>query len=80
MTASVNSMASRVTSHVGIITRVTTAVAQSGLSEKIHVDACGEILELKTTIGATVDQLALFVVEVSKVAREVGSADSSPPA
>src|SRR5205809_6073230 len=37
------------------------------------VDVKGEILELKNTINATVDQLNAFAGEVTRVAREVGT-------
>ena len=43
------------------------------LSQKITVDAQGEILELKNTINTMVDQLSSFADEVTRVAREVGT-------
>src|SRR6185295_20412075 len=43
------------------------------LSRKITVEAQGEILELKETINATVEQLRTFAAEVTRVAREVGT-------
>ncbi|MFD4880749.1 HAMP domain-containing protein, partial [Streptomyces sp. NPDC058420] len=49
LTDSVNSMAGNLTSQVRNIAQVTTAVAQGDLSQKIDVDARGEILELKNT-------------------------------
>jgi signal transduction histidine kinase/CheY-like chemotaxis protein/HAMP domain-containing protein len=52
---------------------VTTAVARGDLSQKITVDAKGEILELKDTINTMVDQLRSFADEVTRVAREVGT-------
>jgi methyl-accepting chemotaxis protein len=52
---------------------VTTAVANGDLSQKITVDAKGEVLELKNTINAMVDQLRTFAREVTRVAREVGT-------
>jgi signal transduction histidine kinase/CheY-like chemotaxis protein/HAMP domain-containing protein len=52
---------------------VATAVAQGDLSQKITVDARGEILELKNTINTMVDQLSAFADEVTRVAREVGT-------
>ena len=51
----------------------TTAVAQGDLSQKITVDAKGEIAELKGTINTMVDQLSAFAGEVTRVAREVGT-------
>ena len=53
--------------------RSTTAVAKGDLSQKITVDARGEILELKNTINTMVDQLSTFADEVTRVAREVGT-------
>ena len=49
------------------------AVARGDLSQKITVDAKGEILELKNTINVMVDQLSSFAAEVTRVAKEVGS-------
>ena len=52
--SSVNSMADNLTDQVRNIAQVTTAVAQGDLSQKITVDARGEILELKNTINKMV--------------------------
>ncbi|WP_107416036.1 HAMP domain-containing protein [Streptomyces sp. CdTB01] len=73
LTDSVNFMAGNLTSQVRNIAQVTTAVAQGDLSQKITVDARGEILELKNTINTMVDQLSAFGDEVTRVAREVGT-------
>ncbi|RYZ06194.1 MAG: response regulator [Myxococcales bacterium] len=73
LTDNVNSMASNLTGQVRNIAEVTTAVARGDLSRKITVDVKGEILELKNTINAMVDQLNGFASEVSRVAREVGT-------
>jgi len=73
LTESVNSMAGNLTSQVRNIAQVTTAVAQGDLSQKITVDAQGEILELKNTVNTMVDQLSSFADEVTRVAREVGT-------
>ncbi|MEO8562779.1 MAG: HAMP domain-containing protein, partial [bacterium] len=73
LTDSVNSMAGNLTSQVRNIALVTTAVANGDLSQKITVDARGEILELKNTINIMVDQLSGFAAEVTRVAREVGT-------
>ncbi|MFJ1455499.1 HAMP domain-containing protein [Nocardia sp. N2S4-5] len=72
LTDNVNSMAGNLTSQVRSIAQVTTAVARGDLSQKIDVDARGEILELKTTINTMVDTLSSFAAEVTRVAREVG--------
>ncbi|MCX4515376.1 HAMP domain-containing protein [Streptomyces sp. NBC_01619] len=73
LTDNVNFMASNLTSQVRNIAQVTTAVATGDLSQKITVDAKGEILELKSTINTMVDQLSAFADEVTRVAREVGT-------
>ncbi|MFJ3204627.1 HAMP domain-containing protein [Streptomyces sp. NPDC086989] len=73
LTDSVNFMAGNLTSQVRSIAQVATAVAQGDLSQKVRVDARGEILELKTTINTMVDQLSAFADEVTRVAREVGT-------
>jgi len=73
LTENVNSMASNLTDQVRQIAVVTTAVATGDLSQKITVDARGEILELKNTINTMVDQLGSFASEVTRVAREVGT-------
>ena len=61
------------TSQVRNIALVTTAVANGDLSQKITVEAQGEMLELKNTINTMVDQLNAFASEVTRVAREVGT-------
>src|SRR5579862_1263973 len=73
VTDNVNSMASNLTNQVRNIADVTTAVAQGDLSEKITVEAKGEIRQLKDTINTMVDQLNAFASEVTRVAREVGT-------
>ncbi|EFL27138.1 sensor histidine kinase/response regulator [Streptomyces himastatinicus ATCC 53653] len=73
LTDNVNFMASNLTSQVRNIAQVTTAVATGDLSQKITVDARGEILQLKNTVNTMVDQLSAFADEVTRVAREVGT-------
>ncbi|MCX5386061.1 HAMP domain-containing protein [Streptomyces sp. NBC_00083] len=73
LTDSVNFMAGNLTSQVRQIAQVTTAVARGDLSQKIDVDARGEMLELKNTINTMVDQLSAFAEQVTRVAREVGT-------
>jgi CheY-like chemotaxis protein/HAMP domain-containing protein len=65
-------MASNLTSQMRNIAEVTTAVAQGDLSQKISVEAKGEIQQLKNTINTMVDQLSSFAAEVTRVAHEVG--------
>ena len=52
--------------------RVIGAVADGDLSKKVQFEVDGEMLDLKNTINAMVDQLNAFSGEVTRVAREVG--------
>src|SRR5207302_1952963 len=63
LTDNVNVMAANLTSQVRNIADVSTAVANGDLSQKISVEARGEILELKDTINTMVDQLRSFASE-----------------
>ncbi|MGI8683518.1 MAG: HAMP domain-containing protein, partial [Acidimicrobiales bacterium] len=73
LTENVNSMASNLTGQVRNIAQVTTAVARGDLTQKITVEAKGEVLQLKETINTMVGQLSSFADEVTRVAREVGT-------
>ncbi|WP_245797664.1 HAMP domain-containing protein [Mangrovactinospora gilvigrisea] len=73
LTDSVNYMAGNLTAQVRNIAQVTTAIAEGDLSQKITVEARGEMQELKSTINTMVDQLSSFADEVTRVAREVGT-------
>ena len=73
LTDNVNFMASNLTSQVRNIALVTTAVANGDLSQKITVEARGEILELKNTVNTMVEKLRVFADEVTRVAKEVGT-------
>lgn len=73
LTSNVNGMANNLTGQVRNIATVATAVANGDLSQKITVDAQGEVLALKTTMNDMVDRLILFSSEVTRVAREVGT-------
>ncbi|HEY3806295.1 MAG TPA: HAMP domain-containing protein [Kofleriaceae bacterium] len=73
LTDAVNSMAANLTEQVRNIAKVATAIANGDLQQKIVVEARGEILELKNTINAMVDQLSSFAEQVTRVAREVGT-------
>ncbi len=70
---SFNSMATNLAAQVRNISQVATAVARGDLTQKITVEAHGEILQLKNTINTMVDQLSAFADEVTRVAREVGT-------
>src|SRR5439155_1117549 len=73
LTENVNQMADNLTNQVRNIAQVATAVAKGDLSQKITVQANGEILQLKNTLNTMVDQLGSFAAEVTRVAREVGT-------
>ena len=68
-----NGLASNLTTQVRNIADVTTAVANGDLSQKITVEAQGEVLSLKNTINNMVDRLRVFADEVTRVAKEVGT-------
>ena len=73
LTESVNFMASNLTDQVRSIAQVSTAVADGDLSQKIAVEAKGEVAALADTINKMVDRLRSFAAEVTRVAREVGT-------
>ena len=73
LTDSVNSMAGNLTSQVRNIAQIVTAVAKGDLSQKITVDAAGEVAALADTINSLTDTLELFAEQVTTVAREVGT-------
>src|SRR5690606_34661990 len=64
---------STLTGQLRNIARVSTAIANGDLSQKVTVETRGEILEIKNAINATVEQLRSFASEVIRVAREVGT-------
>ncbi|KAI7855641.1 hypothetical protein BDC45DRAFT_461578 [Circinella umbellata] len=76
LTDNVNIMAANLTTQVRSIAEVTKAVANGDLSKKIHVEARGEISDLKNTVNDMVDQLSVFSTEVTRVAREVDLTDN----
>ncbi|MGK5555957.1 response regulator, partial [Actinomadura kijaniata] len=73
LTDNVNVMASNLTGQVRSIAQVATAVARGDLSQKITVEAKGEVAALAQTINTMVDTLSAFADEVTRVAREVGT-------
>ena len=70
---SVNSLIDDLVRPTSEMQRVIGAVADGDLSKKVTADVHGEMLELKNTINAMVDQLNGFISEVTRVAREVGT-------
>jgi HAMP domain-containing protein/signal transduction histidine kinase/CheY-like chemotaxis protein len=73
LTDSVNSMASNLTVQLRDVSKVATSIANGDLTQKITVDARGEILQIKNVINTMVGQLSSFASEVTRVAREVGT-------
>ena len=70
---SVNSLIDALVRPTVEMQRVIGAVADGDLSKKVSIDVRGEMLDLKNTINAMVDQLNGFVSELTRVAREVGT-------
>jgi signal transduction histidine kinase/CheY-like chemotaxis protein/HAMP domain-containing protein len=73
LTDNVNFMASNLTVQLRDMSKVSTAIANGDLTQKITVDVRGEILQIKNVINTMVDQLSSFAAEVTRVAREVGT-------
>src|SRR5205085_11563545 len=73
LTENVNFMASNLTSQVRNISQVTTAVSRGDRSQKITVEAKGEVAALADVLNAMTDTLRAFADEVTRVAREVGT-------
>src|ERR687896_155873 len=73
LTENVNFMASNLTSQVRNISQVATRVANGDLSQKITVEAKGEVAALAETLNSMTDTLQAFASEVTRVAREVGT-------
>jgi len=70
---SVNTLIDALVRPTSEMQRVIGAVADGDLSKKVSIEVRGEMLELKNTINAMVDQLNRFVSEVTRVALEVGT-------
>jgi HAMP domain-containing protein/putative methionine-R-sulfoxide reductase with GAF domain len=70
---SVNSLIDALVRPTSETQRVVGAVADGDLSKKITGDVHGEMLELKNTVNAMVDQLNGFISEVTRVVRDVGT-------
>jgi len=72
LTDNVNVMATNLTEQVRGIVKVVTAVANGALTQKLTVNAKGEVAALAETINNMTDTLATFADQVTTVAREVG--------
>ncbi|MEA2497142.1 MAG: hypothetical protein QOJ29_5053, partial [Thermoleophilaceae bacterium] len=73
LTENVNVMATNLTTQVRNIAQVATAVAEGDLTQKITVEAKGEVAQLADTINTMTDTLQKFAEQVTGVAREVGT-------
>src|SRR5947199_272826 len=72
LTDNVNLLAANLTTQVRNIAEVTTAVANGDLTQKLTVNAKGEVAALAETINNMTGTLATFADQVTTVAREVG--------
>jgi HAMP domain-containing protein/CheY-like chemotaxis protein/signal transduction histidine kinase len=72
LTDNVNVMAANLTEQVRGIVKVVTAVATGDLTQKLTVNAKGEVAALAETINNMTSTLATFADQVTTVAREVG--------
>lgn len=72
LTDNVNVMAGNLTNQVRSISAVTQAIARGDMSQRIEVDAQGEIQTLRDTINDMVARLDTWSNELKRVARDVG--------
>ncbi|KAI7945110.1 hypothetical protein MJO28_010805 [Puccinia striiformis f. sp. tritici] len=73
LTDVVNTLAANLSEQVRAIAGVTKSISRGDLSQKIQVEAKGEVQELAITINDMTDQLRSFAEEVSRVALDVGT-------
>src|SRR5688500_10262414 len=74
LTDNVNELAGNLTVQLRDVSKVATAIASGDLKRKLVLQAKGEILQIKNVINTMVDQLSAFASEVTRVAKEVGTA------
>ncbi|WP_241502202.1 methyl-accepting chemotaxis protein [Hymenobacter glacialis] len=72
LTDNVNYMASNLTTQVRGLVKVVTAVSKGDLTQKLTLEAKGEVAELADTINSMVDDLNRLASEVSRVAKVAG--------
>jgi HAMP domain-containing protein len=72
LTDNVNSMASNLTTQVRSIVKVVNAVANGDLTQKLQLNAKGEIAALSATLNDMTKTLSIFAQQVTSVARTVG--------
>ncbi len=73
LASSVDRLAASFTAHVRALSEVTLAVARGDVSKKLELDVRGEPLHLVQTVNEMIEQLQAFSLEVTRVAREVGT-------
>src|SRR5205085_310481 len=73
LTDNVNYMASNLTTQVRNIAHAARGAAGRDLTQKITVEAKGEVAVLADTINSMTGTLGAFANEVTRVAREVGT-------
>jgi len=72
LTDNVNTLAANLTTQVRGIGKVVTGVSQGDLTQKLTLDAKGEVADLADTINRMVDDLNRLAQEVSRVAKVAG--------
>ncbi|WP_400192299.1 HAMP domain-containing protein [Hymenobacter sp. B81] len=72
LTDNVNTLAANLTTQVRGIVKVVTGVSKGDLTQKLTLEARGEVAELADTINRMVDDLNRLAQEVSRVARVAG--------
>ncbi|KAF5436356.1 Methyl-accepting chemotaxis protein [Candidatus Methanophagaceae archaeon] len=72
LTDNVNMLSANLSDQVRDIAKVATALADGDLTQKVTVEAKGDIQQLKETINSMVDKVNLIGSEVTRVTREVG--------
>ena len=72
LTDNVNLMATNLTTQVRGIVKVVTAVANGDLSQRLVVDAKGEVAALADTLNSMTKTLGIFADQVTSVAKTVG--------
>ncbi|MGY3725413.1 diguanylate cyclase [Granulicatella balaenopterae] len=70
--SNVNDIMKKFNQHQADLIRVLLAVSQGDLSQKIELEAKGEILLMKNTVNNLVEQLDSFTSEIIAVTKEVG--------
>jgi len=72
LTENVNMLAANLTNQVRNIAMVATAISAGDLTQKITVEASGEIAELREVLNKMVDDLNRLTEEISRVAQVAG--------